>query len=91
MLPAQRRTKIGVTVDPRLAATVDAYVATHPGTDRSGVIDEALQLWYARQQAIAMAAQFSEPVPAAQEAERRAWKAVRVAAAKRRSARPAGR
>lgn len=88
---SERRTKIGATIDPRLAAAVDAYVATHPGTDRSGVIDEALELWYARQQAIAMAAQFSDPVPAAEEAERRAWRAVRVAAAKRRSARSARR
>lgn len=89
MLSAERRTKIGATVDPRLAAAVDAYVATHPGTDRSGVIDEALQLWYARQQAIAMAAQFRDPMPASEAAERRGWKAVRAAAATRRSARPA--
>ncbi|GAC1458154.1 MAG: hypothetical protein NVS1B1_10700 [Candidatus Limnocylindrales bacterium] len=89
MLAAERRTKIGATIDPRLAAAVDAYVATHPGTDRSGVIDEALQLWYARQQAIAMAAQFSDPVPASEDAERRAWKAIRVAAATRRSTRAA--
>ena len=87
MLPTRRRTKIGATIDPQLAAAVDAYVATHPETDRSGVIDEALRLWYARQQALAMTTQFRTPVTAPEAAERRAWKAVRAAAASRRSGR----
>ena len=87
MTLSARRTKIGATIDPQLAAAVDAYVATHPETDRSGVIDEALRLWYARQQADAMTAQFRSPAPASEEAERRAWKAVRTASARRRSGR----
>ncbi|HEY8655395.1 MAG TPA: hypothetical protein VIN34_01510 [Candidatus Limnocylindria bacterium] len=82
----RRRTKVGATIDPRLAAAVDAYVEAHPGTDRSGVIDDALRLWCARQQAIAMAAQFRAPVTAPA-AERQAWKAVRTVSARRRSAR----
>ena len=81
----RRRTKIGATIDPQLAAAVDAYVATHPGADRSGVIDEALRLWYARQQAAAMTAQYQTPASAPEAAERRAWKAMRAAAASRRS------
>lgn len=86
-LTTRRRTKIGATIDPLLAAAVDAYIAAHPGADRSGVIDEALRLWYARQQELAMAAQFRTPVPASEAAERRAWKAIRAASARRRSGR----
>lgn len=83
----RHRTKIGATIDPQLAAVVDAYIAAHPGTDRSGVIDEALRLWYARQQELAMIAQFRVPVSAPEGAERRAWKAIRVASATRLSGR----
>ena len=83
----RHRTKIGATIDPQLAAVVDAYIAAHPGTDRSGVIDEALRLWYARQQALAMAAQFRAPASAPEATERQAWKAIRTAAARRRSGR----
>jgi len=82
----QRRTKFGATIDPKLAAAVDAYIQAHPGTDRSAVIDEALRLWCERQQSLALAAQFTAPVPAAEEAERQAWRAIRGAAAARRSA-----
>lgn len=83
----RRRTKIGATIDPQLAAAVDAYVAMHPETDRSGVIDEALRLWYARHQAIAMTTQFRTPASAAEAAERHGWKAVQLASARRRSGR----
>lgn len=86
-LTTRRRTKVGATIDPQLAAAVDAYVATHPGTDRSGVIDDALRLWYAQQQANAMTAQFRTPAPASEAAERQAWKAIRTAAARRRPGR----
>lgn len=86
-LSPRRRTKVGATIDPQLAAAVDAYVETHPGTDRSGVIDDALRLWYARQQAIAMTAQFRAPAAASEDAERKDWKAVRIASARRRSGR----
>lgn len=86
-LSARRRTKIGATIDPQLAAAVDAYVEAHPGTDRSGVIDDALRLWYAHHQALAMAAQFRAPTAASENAERQAWKAVRIASAGRRPGR----
>jgi len=89
-LTGARRTKVGATIDPQLASAVDAYVQAHPGTDRSGVIDDALRLWYARQQAIAMTAQFRGPAEAPAEAEREAWRAVRIASAKGRASR-AGR
>jgi hypothetical protein len=72
---AQRhRVKISATVDPELLAGVDAYVREHPERDRSKVIDEALELWLAHEQKLAMEAQFDGPdVP---EDELRQWNAV---------------
>ncbi len=79
--PRRRRVKIGATVDPDLVAAVDAYVAEHPGADRSGVIDDALRLWYAKRQEEAMEAQYTAPQSATERAERAAWRKIRRAAA----------
>jgi hypothetical protein len=78
--PNRRRAKIGTTLDPTLLRAVDAYVARHPGSDRSTVFDEALALWHAREQERAMRAQFEAPddVPAE---EQQAWSGIRRAAA----------
>lgn len=77
-----RRAKISVTVDSRLLGEVDAFVRSHPGIDRSKVVDAALLLWYAREQDHAMAAQFaSEDAP--QSEEWASWQAIRTAAAQR--------
>lgn len=45
-----QRVKITVTLDADLLQAVDAFVADHPGLDRSNVLDQALLLWNARQQ-----------------------------------------
>ena len=77
-----RRAKVSVTVDCRLLGEVDAFVRSHPGTDRSKVVDAALLLWYAREQDQAMADQFAErdgPPPG----EQASWRATRTAAAQR--------
>jgi Arc/MetJ-type ribon-helix-helix transcriptional regulator len=76
--------KISVSVDARLLAAVDAFVAEHPGTGRSTVIDEALRLWYAREQERAMEIQFAAPESPAEHGERAAWRRTRRAADGRR-------
>jgi metal-responsive CopG/Arc/MetJ family transcriptional regulator len=77
------RIKVSVTLDPDLLDAVDRFVDSHPGQDRSKVIDQALQQWYARQQDIAMEAQYAqhEDVVAS---EQGAWRAIRRSAATRR-------
>lgn len=71
----RHRVKISATLDPELVAGVDAYVRDHPETDRSKVIDEALWLWFAREQERAMEEQYAAPddIP---EDELRQWNAV---------------
>jgi Arc/MetJ-type ribon-helix-helix transcriptional regulator len=80
--PTRRRPKIGATVDAHLLAAVDDWVRRNPGYDRSRVIDEALRLWYEREQERAMEEQYSEPDDVDAE-EWRDWQAVRRAAAAR--------
>jgi len=77
---SRRRPKITTTLDPELLAVVDAYVAAHPETDRSAVVDEALQLWRVREMERAMEGQFAAP-DGVEPAEREAWDALRRAAA----------
>jgi hypothetical protein len=81
------RAKISATVDPLLLQAVDEYVRAHPGLDRSTIIDEALALWYAREQEHAMAAQFAAESEVDQD-EWGSWRAIRRAAATRRIAEP---
>ena len=83
MSTTRRRVKVGATLDPQLVAAVDAHVAGTPGTDRSAVIDEALRLWYERQQAVAMERQIRED-STRYDAERVEWRKVRGAAARKR-------
>ena len=82
MATAERvRSKISVTVDPALLKAVDAYVAAHPGMDRSKVVDAALLCWYADQQEEAIAAQHREPLDEVAQREMDDWRAIRRAAA----------
>ena len=77
----RHRVKISATVDPQLLRAVDAFVEEHSGFDRSKIIDEALRLWYAREQERAMEEQYAAlPSPEEQE-ERAAWREVQAAAA----------
>ena len=76
---AGNRARVTVTVDPELLEEVDAFVCRHPSTDRSKVFRQALQLWSEQQRRLSMEAQFDEGE--APEEERRAWEAIRGAAA----------
>ncbi len=77
------RVKVSVTLDPDLLEAVDGFVQGHPGQDRSKVINQALQQWYARQQDIAMEGQYTQPEDSiASELTR--WRAIRRRAAARR-------
>jgi hypothetical protein len=81
------RIKVSVTLDPELLGVVDGFVQAHPGQDRSKVIDQALHHWYAQQQEVAMEAQYAAPEDGIAP-ERKAWRSLRRAAAKRRLSRP---
>jgi metal-responsive CopG/Arc/MetJ family transcriptional regulator len=76
------RVKVSVTLDPDLLEAVDGFVEGHPGQDRSKVIDQALQQWYARQQDIAMEAQYAQAEDEVG-SEHGAWRAIRRSAAAR--------
>ncbi len=78
-----KRVTVSVTVAPDLLAEVDRYAASHPGTDRSKVFDEALWLWYAREQERQMEEQFAEPEPPEVQAELASWRQIQRAAAER--------
>jgi hypothetical protein len=41
-----KRSKVTVSVDPRLLEVVDSYLDAHPDVDRGHVFDQALYLWY---------------------------------------------
>ena len=79
----RRRAKVSVTVDPELLRAVDRFIAEHEGVDRSKIVSDALWLWCARQQELAMEEQFRTPLTAEQESEYADWRAIRRAAAKR--------
>jgi len=80
------RIKVSVTLDPDLLEAVDDFVQGNPGQDRSKVIDQALQQWYARQQDIAMEAQYAQHEKSIA-SEQTAWRAIRRTAATRRLSR----
>jgi hypothetical protein len=77
----RHRVKISATLDPELVAGVDAYVRKHPETNRGKILDEALWLWFAKEQDRAMEEQYSAPDdrPADQVAQ---WNAIRDASAR---------
>jgi metal-responsive CopG/Arc/MetJ family transcriptional regulator len=83
----RRRAKVSVTVDPALLNAVDRYVQRHADTDRSKVMESALQSWYSARQKEAMIEQFSESD--LQKDEQRDWQRIRRAAAERTLKRPA--
>jgi len=86
MIRRMSRIKVSVTLDPDLLEAVDGFVQDHPGQDRSKVIDQALHQWYARQQDMAMEAQYAQGDEAIG-SERTSWRAIRRAAATRRLSR----
>ena len=78
----RNRVRVSVTVDPRWLGWVDRYVDQHPETDRSKVFDEALYLWCAKQQELAMVEQYAPGGDPPKE-EYEAWRRIRNAAALR--------
>jgi metal-responsive CopG/Arc/MetJ family transcriptional regulator len=84
---SRRRAKVSITVDPALLNAVDRYVQRHADTDRSKVMESALQSWYSARQEEAMIEQFSVTEPA--ENEQQSWQRIRRAAAGRKLKRPA--
>jgi metal-responsive CopG/Arc/MetJ family transcriptional regulator len=84
---SRRRAKVSITVDPALLNAVDGYVQRHADTDRSKVMELALQSWYSARQDEAMIEQFREAEPAT--SEQRDWQRIRRAAAERKLKRPA--
>lgn len=83
MARGARRVKVGATLDPELVSAVDRYVEVHPDVDRSTVIDEALRLWYARQQDLAVERQLLAPRSRREQSEAQDWRSIRGAAAER--------
>jgi metal-responsive CopG/Arc/MetJ family transcriptional regulator len=84
---SRRRAKVSITVDPALLNAVDRYVQRHADTDRSKVMESALQSWYSARQQEAMIEQFSVTKP--EENEQQSWQRIRRAAAGRKLKRPA--
>jgi metal-responsive CopG/Arc/MetJ family transcriptional regulator len=84
---SRRRAKVSITVDPALLTAVDRFVQRHADTDRSKVMESALQSWYSARQKEAMIEQFSESD--VQKDEQRDWQRIRRAAAERKLKRPA--
>jgi hypothetical protein len=84
---SRRRAKISITVDPALLTAVDRYVQHHADTDRSKVMESALQSWYGARQEEAMIEQFSEADP--DKTDQRNWQRIRRAAVSRKLKRPA--
>jgi hypothetical protein len=81
---SRRRAKVSVTVDPALLKAVDRYVERHADTDRSKVMESALQSWYGARQEEAMIEQFSESD--LEKDDQRSWQRIRRAAAARKLA-----
>lgn len=84
---SRRRAKVSITVDPALLKAVDGYVQRHADTDRSKVMESALQRWYTARQDEAMIEQFSGPE--SETDEQQSWQRIRRAAAERQLKRPA--
>jgi hypothetical protein len=83
---SRRRAKVSISVDPALLNAVDRYVQRHPDTDRSKVMESALQNWYRVSQEEAMVDQFSAAEPS--ESDLRRWREIRRAAVGRKLKRP---
>jgi Arc/MetJ-type ribon-helix-helix transcriptional regulator len=79
----QRRVKISLTIDPVLLQAVDEFVAAHPTSNRSRVVEDALRLWRGRQLEQALEAQYAGPLTDEQERDMAAWRHIRRAAAQR--------
>lgn len=80
-LEEPRMTKVSVTVDRGLLAFVDNYLRNHPQQSRSGVFDDALEMWVQRAQEAADIACYADDGGEQQEALD--WKSVQAESAGR--------
>ena len=80
---ASRRIKVSITVDPELLRTVDRAVEDNSEMDRSKIFDAALRLWTAEMQDRAIEEQLSAPQSEEEQEERKAWKEIQAASARR--------
>lgn len=78
-----KRVELSATLDRDLLGAVDEYVREHGGLDRSAVLDDAVALWYEKQQERAMEEQYSTSPDPEDERERDDWRAIQTAAAAR--------
>ncbi|MBI4321106.1 MAG: hypothetical protein HY675_21665 [Chloroflexi bacterium] len=76
-----QRTKprITVTVDPDMLDEIDSFIRENAGTDRSGVLADALRCWYAQRLHEALVQQHAAPKSPEEIEERAAWKRIRAA------------
>lgn len=79
----ERRVKISLTVNPDLLRAVDEFVADHPSSNRSRVVEDALGLWQHRQLEQALEEQYAAPLTQQQQQEMSSWRRIRRAAAQR--------
>lgn len=77
-MPGRTRPRITVTIDPDLLEEVDGYIREHMGTDRSGIVDEALRCWYAQTLHEALMRQHSASRSPEELEERLGWKRIRA-------------
>jgi metal-responsive CopG/Arc/MetJ family transcriptional regulator len=81
-MTTKRRVHVDLSIDPDLLAAVDAQVARDRQSDRGAVIDEALRIWMARQQDVAMERQIRTD-GAVGDGDAAAWRRIRRAAVRR--------
>ena len=79
----RKRVKVSVTLAPELVRGVDRFLEAHPESDRSKVLDEALWLWFGKQQEKAMEEQFAAEQSPEELAELADWRHIQAAAAAR--------
>jgi Arc/MetJ-type ribon-helix-helix transcriptional regulator len=75
--------RVTVTLDPELLTAIDHYVSEHQGegVDRSGVVSEALRLWWREQLRQELRAQYLAPRSEEELVEAADWARIRAAAA----------
>ena len=77
----ERRQKVSLSLDSSTLKYIDAYVAAHPGTNRSRVVDEAIREFRRRQIDAELERQYEEQEPASVQKELDEWRAIRRASA----------
>jgi hypothetical protein len=77
----ERRQKISLSLDAATIKYMDAYVAAHPATNRSRMVEDAMRDFRRRQIQADLERQYEEPESAIVRQELEEWRATRRAAA----------